>query len=57
MRVASTTREVISMEVNEYDYQRLKVGDRVTKPVVRGALQIQYNAHCRWLPYARHGGT
>jgi len=57
VQVASATRDVISMEVYEYDYARLKVGDHVTKPMVLGALQIPYIAHCRWLPYARRGGT
>jgi len=57
VQVASATRDVISMEVTEYDYARLKVGDHVTRPMVLGALQIPYIAHCRWLPYARHGGT
>lgn len=51
LRVQGTsgTRDVISMEVNEYDYGRLKVGDHVTKPLVLGALKIPYAAHCRWL--------
>ena len=49
VQVASVTRDVISMEVNEYDYGRLKVGDHVTKPMVLGALKIPYTAHCRWL--------
>jgi hypothetical protein len=53
VRVDSGARDVISMEVNEYDYGRLKVGDHVTKPMVLGALQIPYIAHCRWLPYPR----
>jgi len=57
VQVPAATRDVISMEVDEYDYARLKVGDRVTRPMVLGALQIPYIAHCRWLPYARHGGT
>ena len=57
VQLAAATRDVISLEVDEYDYARLKVGDRVTRPMVLGALQIPYIAHCRWLPYARHGGT
>ena len=57
VQVAAATRDVIALEVNEYDYARLKVGDLVTRPMVLGALQIPYIAHCRWLPYARHGGT
>jgi len=56
VQVASATREVISIEVNDYDYARLKVGDPVTRPIVLGALRIPYVAHCRWLPYARHSG-
>jgi len=56
VQVASATRDVISMEVNEYDYGRLKIGDRMTKPMVLGALRIPYIAQCRWLPYARHTG-
>jgi len=55
LRVQVATREVISIEVNEYDFARLQVGDHVTRPIVIGALQIPYVAHCRWLPYARHG--
>lgn len=46
---ASGARAVLSMEVNEYDYGRLKVGDHMTKPMVLGALKIPYTAHCRWL--------
>jgi uncharacterized membrane protein (DUF485 family) len=49
VQVASGAHNVISMEVNEYDYGRLKVGDHVTKPMVLGALKIPYTAHCRWL--------
>jgi hypothetical protein len=56
VQVGSATPEVISIEVNEYDYARLKVGDHVTRPIVLGALHIPYIAHCRWLPYARHTG-
>ena len=52
VRVASATQEVISIEVNEYDYARLKVGEHVTRPIVLGALHIPYVAHCRWLPSA-----
>ena len=52
---ADSTRDVISMEVNEYDYKRLQIGDHVTKPMVMGAFQITYIAHCRWLPSARRG--
>ena len=53
VQVASAAKEVISMEVNEYDYARLKVGEHVTKPMVLGGLQIPYIARCRWLPSAR----
>ena len=53
IQVASAMHEVISMEVNEYDYGRLKVGDHVKQPIVLGALQIPYIAHCRWLPSDR----
>ncbi len=49
VQVDSRTRDVISMEVDEYEYGRLKVGDHVTKPLVLGALKIPYAAHCRWL--------
>ena len=57
VQLASVTRDVISMEVDEYEYARLKVGDRATKHMMLGALQIPYVARCRWLPSARHGGT
>ncbi|MBV9191159.1 MAG: hypothetical protein JO292_03975 [Betaproteobacteria bacterium] len=53
IQVASAAHEVISMQVNEYDYGRLKVGEHVTQPIMLGALQIPYIAHCRWLPSAR----
>jgi len=57
VQVASVTRAVISMEVDESEYSRLRVGDRVAKQMMLGSLQIPYVARCRWLPYARHGGT
>ncbi len=53
VQLASVTRDVISMEVNEYEYSRLRVGDRVAKPMMLGALHIPYIARCRWLPAAR----
>ena len=53
VQLASVTRDVISMEVNEYEYSRLRVGDRVAKSMVLGALHIPYVARCRWLPAAR----
>jgi len=53
VQLASVTRDVISMEVNEYEYSRLRVGDRVAKSMVLGGLHIPYVARCRWLPAAR----
>lgn len=55
VQLASATRDVISMEVNEYEYSRLHVGDRVAKPMMLGALHVPYIARCRWLPAARRG--
>ena len=49
VQLASAAREIISIEANEYDYARLKVGDHVTRSITLGALQIPYVAHCRWL--------
>lgn len=56
VQVRSVTRDVISMDVDEYDFNRLKIGDPVTKPMVLGALNISYIARCRWLPGARAEG-
>ena len=55
VQLASVTRDVISMEVNEHEYSRLRIGDRVAKPMMLGALQVPYIARCRWLPSARRG--
>ena len=55
VQLASATHDVISMEVNENEYSRLRVGDRVAKPMMLGALHVPYIARCRWLPSARHG--
>ncbi len=57
VKLASAKREVISMEVSEYEFSRLQVGDRVAKSTMLGALGIPYTARCRWLPFARRGGT
>jgi len=55
VRPVAATNAVMSMEVNEQAYARLKVGDRVAKPMVIGALEIPYVARCRWLPFSRRG--
>lgn len=57
LRVRIITREIVSMEVNEHDYARLDVGDRVARSMALGALQIPYIDQCRWLPSTRRGGT
>ena len=56
IQLASATPLVMSMEVSEYDFSRLQVGDHVKQPMVLGALDIPYIARCRWLPSARRGG-
>lgn len=56
IQLASATPLVMSMEVSEYDFSRLQVGDHVKQPMVLGALGIPYIARCRWLPSRRRGG-
>ena len=44
--------EVLALRVSRADYERLQVGDHISKRMVLGAPHIPYVAHCRWLGHS-----